>query len=110
RFVRIDAAREQRLETLVDARAAERLLDQRVEAESRQMAVVEHDGVAQIDRPAVVDVLGQHVEQLPRTGAIAAILLESGRPVEVHPLTLIRNGAAAIVEMDEMDGRPKQMG
>ncbi len=52
--VRIDASREQRLETLVDARPAQTALHQRVEAEGRQMALVEDDRMAQRDRAAVV--------------------------------------------------------
>ena len=47
RFVRIDASREQRLEPRVDAGPAERLLHEGVEAEARQVAVVEDDRMAQ---------------------------------------------------------------
>jgi hypothetical protein len=46
----IDAAGEQSLETLIDARPPQCPLDQRVEAERRQMAFVEDDRVAERDR------------------------------------------------------------
>src|SRR6185295_12277201 len=64
RFVgRIDAAREQRLEPAVDARAVQRALDQRVEAEGREMALVEDDGMTQRDRLGVVRPLVQQIEK-----------------------------------------------
>ena len=71
--MRIDAAREQRFEAGVDARPAERLLHQRVEAERRQVAFVEHDRMAQRDRPAVIRLLGQQVEERARPRAVALV-------------------------------------
>ena len=53
--VGIDAAREQLFEPLVRRRARPRpSLDQRDQAERRQMPFIEHDRVAQRDRPSVV--------------------------------------------------------
>src|SRR5207248_7764352 len=46
-LVGIDAAREERLEPRVDAWAAKTFLDQRVEAEGRQMSFVEHNRMPQ---------------------------------------------------------------
>ena len=51
-LLRIDAAREDRFEMLVDAGTAEPLLDQRVDGERRQVALVEDDRIAQRDRLA----------------------------------------------------------
>ena len=56
RLVRIDPARENRLEPRIDARSAQRLLHERVEAERRQVPFVEHNRMAQRDRPLVVGV------------------------------------------------------
>ena len=96
-FVGIDAAREQSLETRVDALAAETLLHERVEAEPRQMALVEDDGVSERDGPAVVHLLRQHVEQLAGTGAIAPVPGDGRRTVKCHPLILIRNKSRCVV-------------
>src|SRR5712671_2072141 len=90
--MRIDPPGEQRLEARVDARPAERLLHERVEAEARQMPLVEHDGMPQGDRLAVVGVLRQQVEERTRAGAIASIPGDGSRTVEGHPCILIRNG------------------
>ena len=46
-------------------------LDQRVEAERRQVAFVEDDRMAEIDRPAVVRLVGYQIEQRARTRAVA---------------------------------------
>src|SRR5262245_15110948 len=59
----IDASGKQRLELGIDARTSERALDERVEAECREVALVEHDRMSQIDRPVVVSVLFDQVEQ-----------------------------------------------
>ena len=92
RFVRVDPAREKRFEPFVDASPAERFLDERVEAERRQVPFVEHDRMAQRDRLAVVRVLGDDVEERTRTGAVAAIPGHDGGPIDRHPCILIRNG------------------
>ncbi len=59
---RIDPAREQPFQPLVDARSAEAFLDERVEAERRQVAVVEHNRMTERDRLAVVRLVGQQIE------------------------------------------------
>ena len=61
-FRRIDAAREERLEPFVDARLAEPAVDQRVEAECRQVPFVEDERVALGDRPLVIRLVGHEVE------------------------------------------------
>ena len=69
----------------VDARLAEPALQQRNDAERRQVALVEHDGVAERDRTGVVRVGIQEVEQPARSLAVALI------PVD-EPLAIDRNG------------------
>src|SRR5258708_1513524 len=59
---RIDPAGEQSFQPLVDARSAEAFLDERVEAERRQVAVVEHNRMTERDRLAVVRLVGQQIE------------------------------------------------
>ena len=54
--VGIDAAGEQRLEAFVDAGAAQPALQKRDDAEGRQVSFIEHDGIAQRDRPREVHV------------------------------------------------------
>ena len=81
-FVRVDAACEQRLEAWVDARLSERLLHQRVEAESGQMPFVEHQRMAQRDRLSVVGFVGEQIEERFRPLAITAVPLDQLRTVE----------------------------
>ena len=71
--VRIDAAREQALEALVDTRPAERSLHERVEAERRKMALVEHDRVTKRDRPGVIRLGLDDVEEARRALAVPAV-------------------------------------
>ncbi len=78
----IDPAREQGLERRIDARFSERLLQERVEAERRQVAFIEDDRMAQLDGPAVVRVLGQQIEQPARPIAVAAIASEEGVAID----------------------------
>jgi hypothetical protein len=66
RFVRVDASREQRFQPRVDAGLAKRLFHERVEAEAREVAVVKHDRMPQVDRTLVIDVLREHVKQRAR--------------------------------------------
>src|SRR3569832_1286325 len=84
--MRIDAASEERLEAWIDARAAGRFLDERVEAEARQVAVVEHDRMPQIDGALVIRVLGQHREELARPDAVARVPRQRALTVQSHPL------------------------
>src|SRR5947207_2904500 len=72
-FMRVDAPREQRLEPLVDARSAERFFYQRVEAETRQVSIVENHGMPEVDGTLVIDVFGEHVEQRSRAVAVTLI-------------------------------------
>ena len=72
---RIDAAREQRFQTGVDAGAAERAFDEGVEAERRQVAFVEDDRMAEVDGPAVVRLVGNQIEQRLRSRAVARVPL-----------------------------------
>src|SRR5262249_34499105 len=72
-LVRIDAARKERLEPSIEAGTSERLLDQRVEAERRQVPFVEHDRMAERDRLAVVRVLGQQIEERSGPRTVAAV-------------------------------------
>ena len=84
--MRIDAARKQLLEPRVDARAAERFFHQRVEAESREMALVEHDRMTQRDRLRVIRVVCEEVEQRARARAVPAVPCKRRRWVESHPV------------------------
>ena len=61
-LMRIDASSEQRFKANVDARPTQTALDERVEAERRQMALVKHDRMAQRDRAAVISLLADQVE------------------------------------------------
>src|SRR5439155_9718046 len=68
----IDAAREDRFEMLVDAGTAESLLDQRVDGEGRQVALVEDDRIAQRDWLVQIGGRVEQVEQRARARARAA--------------------------------------
>ena len=57
----------------VDARQAEPALQERNDAEGRQVPLVEHDGIAQRDRTRVVGLRIEEVEQLARSLAVAPI-------------------------------------
>jgi hypothetical protein len=69
----IDPSREELFEPLVDPGAPEGSLDQGIEAERRQMALVEDDGMPKRDRLTVVGVAGEEIEEHPRPLAVAAI-------------------------------------
>ena len=86
RFVRIDPAREDRLQPRIDARSAERLLHERVEAEGRQVPFVEHDRMAQLDRLLVVDVGLEQIEQRPRARAVAPVPGDGGPAIQHLPI------------------------
>ena len=66
---RIDAACEQGFQRGVDAGATKRALDQCVETESRDVAFVEYDRMAEVDRPAVVRGVCDEIEQRLRSRA-----------------------------------------
>ena len=87
--MRIDPAREQRLESAIDAGATERFLHQRVKAERRQVSFVEHDRVTKGDRPAVIGVLGQQIEELLRPFPVADIPRHEEVAIQ-HPGIIIR--------------------
>ena len=74
----VDPSREQPFQLRVDARLAEAFLDQRVEAESGQMALVEHDGMAQRDRLAVVRLFREQVEERARARAVPPVPIDGG--------------------------------
>jgi hypothetical protein len=76
RFVRVDAAREQCLETRVDALLAEATFHQRVEAESGEMTFVKDQWVPQRDRPRVVGLVGDELEERFRALTIARVPIE----------------------------------
>ncbi len=80
--MRIDAARKQRFERRVDVRPPETTLHQRVEAEPRQVALVEHDRMPQFDGTAVVRLVTDQIEQPLRTRAVAQIPVDEGLTVE----------------------------
>ena len=61
--LRIDAAREQALEIRVDASLTQRPLDERVEVERGEVAFVEHDRMTERNRPLVIGVRRQEIEQ-----------------------------------------------
>ena len=63
RLFRIDAACEQRLEAGVDARATEPAFHERVETEGGEMPLIEHDRLAERDRPDVVRPVIQQIEE-----------------------------------------------
>ena len=90
-LVRIDPAREEILQPRIDARAAEPLLDQRVEAEAGQVAFVEHDRMAQRDRAAVVGLFVEQIEERARPLRDCAGTTPR-RPIgRRHPCIFIRN-------------------
>ena len=59
----IDPSCEHALEAGIDARPAERPLDQGIEAERREMPFIEDDGMPQRNRLRVVGFRGEQVEQ-----------------------------------------------
>src|SRR5262249_41633227 len=60
----------------VDARAAQALLYERVERETRQVTHVEHDRMTQRNRLLVKRVVGQQTEDSARTRTIQLITLQ----------------------------------
>jgi len=75
---RIDAACEQRFEIGIDADAAKPAFDQRVEAECRQVAFVEDDGMPQVDRTAVVRRVIQQIEERLCSRAVSRVPIRNG--------------------------------
>ena len=71
--VGIDAALEQALHPGVDARQTEPALQQGNHAEGRQVALIKDDGIAQRDRPRVVGVRIDEIEEPARAFAVALI-------------------------------------
>ena len=78
----IDAAREQALERVVDTRTSEPFLHQRVDAEGRQVPLVEDDRVAQRDRPREVGLRLDEIEQLSGSLPDSAIPVGERRAVQ----------------------------
>ena len=109
----IDASREERFERRIDARPAERTFDQRVEAECRKVALVEHDRMPQIDRPRVVRLVRYEIEQPLRPRAVARIPIRDecgvrhtasdggGRPLEGAAIPAGERGGAIVRAVDE---------
>ena len=60
-------------ERRVDARPAQPPLDQRVEAESREVALVEHEWMPQRNGPRVIRLVGHEIEQRLRSRAITRV-------------------------------------
>jgi hypothetical protein len=89
--VRIDAAGEERFEARVDARAAQPLFHERVEAEAGQMAFIEHDRMPERDRLAVVRLFREQVEQPARPRAVFPVPSDKGRAVNCHSCIFIQN-------------------
>jgi len=81
-LTRIDAAREERLELGVDTGAAECALDERVETEGGQMALVEDNRMPERDRLAVVRALRQQAEELARARTHTVIARDQRRAVD----------------------------
>ena len=54
---------------------AETPLEERVDRERGNMAVVEHDGMPERDRALIVGIRRKHFEELPRPGPIVTISL-----------------------------------
>src|SRR5437879_4457294 len=107
--MRVDAARKQRFQPLVDASATKCLFYQRVEAESRQMSFIKHYRMAQRDRLAVIGVLADHIKQHAGSPAIAPIPVKHHRPRQacrnshvLHAITLSRQ-FAAVADFIEVD-------
>ena len=75
-LVGIDAAREQSLEPCVDARLAERALDQGVEAEAREMALVEDERMPEGYRSRVICRVIEEIEQRRGTFPVAPVLTD----------------------------------
>ncbi len=61
----IDAAREQPLEAGIDPRFGERPRDERIETEGREVAFIENDGMSKGDRPGVIRIRCQEIEEPP---------------------------------------------
>src|SRR4029078_13020154 len=95
-LVRIDAAREQRLEARIDAGTAQPLLDQRVEAEAGQVSFVEHDRMPEGDRLAVVRLFGEPIEEPARPRAVLPVPGDEGGTVDSHSLYLYPKPCAAV--------------
>src|SRR6187401_2372949 len=81
--LRIDAAREQPLETFVNARTTEPFLHEGVEAEGREVPLVEHNRVTERNGTGVVGVGLDDVEQLPRSLPIATVPVCKCRAVQL---------------------------
>ena len=81
-IVRIDPAGKQVFEALVDARMSEAFLDERVEAERRQVPLVEDDRMPESDRARVVGVRPDEIEQLFRAQPVATIPVDNLCAVE----------------------------
>src|SRR3954464_4938837 len=84
RFMRIDTAREQRLQRFVDARPAEGFLNQGVEAEAGKVSFVEDNRVPQGNRPAVIRCLSDGVKQQPAPFPVAPVPVEQHTSLRYH--------------------------
>src|SRR5262249_8483167 len=91
---RIDAARERGLEPFVDARPAEPLLYQRVDAECGEVPLVKDDGVTERDRARVIRLGSDDVEQLARSLAIVTVPI--GKRLPVHDGRICCHGSSRI--------------
>src|SRR6202008_1358692 len=61
---------------LVDAVSLQRQLDQRIDAEGGDVALIENDGIAQSDRPVEVGLGRRNGEELPGDPATGAVPLD----------------------------------
>src|SRR5262249_52025018 len=82
--LRVDAALKERLVVGIEPGDAEPALEQRVDGERRQMALVEADRVAQRDRPGLVRLGADVVEERRRALAVAKVPGGGRLAVEVH--------------------------
>ena len=78
----IDAAREDRFEVFVDAPPSERLLDQGVHGERRDVPLVENNRIAQRDRALVIDRFVEQVEQRAGPAPVHGKSREDVGPIE----------------------------
>ena len=98
-LVRVDAACKQRLEARVDTGPAQPFLHQRIEAEGRQVSFIEHDRVAQRDRPLVIGPVPDNTarparaarrdEIEERPGALAVAPVPGNHRLAIHHLQIV---------------------
>ncbi|PYR29965.1 MAG: hypothetical protein DMF90_28720 [Acidobacteria bacterium] len=75
-------ASEEGFEARVDARSPQALLDERIEAERREMALIKDDRVAERNRLCVVRIFGEQVEERGRSLPVSDIPRHQGVSIQ----------------------------